>query len=277
VASGDDVAQAVARAFVDRFVFPIRLGGKHSKGSMLARDEQTHTTWLLKPGSGNQSPAAGAQQDPSTMSAREAAWYQVAKAWDLDRWFPRAELLVINGREYAAMKLLPWSFKTMEKHKVRDPGFPRRVLQRFLNDGTIHRWAVLYYVLGEPDGHGQNVMMDEDGEVRFIDHGSAFAGSQFDPANDQDSFVPAFLRAWAPPQFNALPPEEKLRSMPRVNARVAGELQAWILGLQPSELAALLVPYGIDPKPSLERLARLRAAVTGAPADEAINRLWTST
>jgi hypothetical protein len=272
--SGDDVAQSVGRAFADQFVFPVKLGGKHSKGSMLARDEAEHQTWLLKPGSGGQSPAAGAAEDPSTQSAREAAFFRVAKEWGIDTWFPRAELLVINDREYAALALLPWNFKTMEKRKIQDPGLPRRVLQPFLNSGVLHRWALIDAVLGNPDGHLQNVMVDDDGNVRLIDHGSAFAGSGFDPAHDQDSFVPGYLRAWAPAAFNALSPEEKFRYMPRVNEKVAQELKGWLMSISVPELTAVLMRYGIRPDPTVHRLEFFRQQAASRPLDEVLNRFW---
>jgi hypothetical protein len=46
-----EAAEQVDRAFKDRFVLPVQLGGKHSQGSMLARDQDSGVTWLLKPGS----------------------------------------------------------------------------------------------------------------------------------------------------------------------------------------------------------------------------------
>jgi 8-oxo-dGTP pyrophosphatase MutT (NUDIX family) len=272
-----DVAEALKRAFADGFVFPVKLGGKHSAGSLLAHDSAHGKTWLLKPGSGGQSPAAGAAQDPSTQSAREAAWYHIAQSWDLSAWFPRAELVLIDGRQYAALELLPWSFKTIEKRKTADPALPRRVLQRFLADGTLHKWAILDYVLGNPDRHGQNVMVDDDGSVKLIDHGSAFAGNAFDPAHDQDSFIPFYLRAWAPDKFADLTPTQKLARLPRVSAQVAAELRGWLFGLRKANLAVIATRFGVDVAPELARLARLRALAVDLPVDEAINRLWVAT
>jgi hypothetical protein len=277
-AEGEDVAQALRRAYKDQFVLPVALAGKHSKGSLVARDEATHSTWLLKPGSGKAGAAAGSSQDPSTQSAREAAWYHIAKEWGLWSSFPRAELILIDGQQYAALQLLPWSYKTAEKRRVSEPGIVRKVLAPYLTDGVLHQWAIMDFVLGNPDSHGQNVMVDDEGDVKLIDHGSAFAGPAFDPAHDNDSFVPYYLRAWAPRQnFNAFTTDEKLRYMPRVSASTAARISQWVLGLNAGAVQALCHRYGINPAPTLDRLARVKAAVASAPADEAINRLWVTT
>jgi hypothetical protein len=204
-------ADDVAAAFRDRFVVPVKLGGKHSKGSMLARDEYTGETWLLKPGSGGQTPAAGAQQDPSTQSRREAAFYQMADAWHLGQFYPRADLLIVGGREYAALHLLPWSYKGMDKLKADDVGAARAVLMPYLKQGILHRWGVLDFVLGNPDRHAGNLMVRDD-DVKLIDHGSAFAGTAFDPANDKYSFTPYYLRAWSDGKFSTMSPEPSSRS-----------------------------------------------------------------
>ncbi len=276
---GEDVAEAVLRAFKDQFVFPVKLDAKakHSAGTLLARDSKTGTTWLLKPGSGGQSTAAGAGQDPSTQSAREAAWAQVAQAWGLDAWFPRAELLIIDGKQFAALRLLPWAFKPLEKKRATDPALGRRVMQPLLTAGTLHRLAILDFVCGNPDRHGSNVMVDDEGQVRLIDHGSAFAGSEFDPGHDQNSFVPYYLRAWSPDRFNALTPEQKYATLPRVNAQVAADIKTWVENLSGERLAAILHRYGINPAATMARLERVKQAVAQEPADAAINRLWVTT
>ena len=48
---GQGFADAVARAAAARQVHPVRLGGKHSTGALVAADPESHTTYLLKPGS----------------------------------------------------------------------------------------------------------------------------------------------------------------------------------------------------------------------------------
>jgi hypothetical protein len=275
---GEDCAEAVRRAYKDQFVVEVQLNGKHSKGSLLARDQATKITWLLKPGSGGAGPEAGAEQDPSTPSAREAAWYHVAKEWGLYNWYPRAELLLIDGKQFAAMQLMPWDFKSMEKRKSEDPHFPRKTLHPYLSDGVLHQWAFMDAILGNPDSHGNNIMVNPEGELKLIDHGSAFAGDGFDPAGDKKSFVPAYLRAWAPQDknFNSLSPDEKLSYLPHVEPRVANRLKVWVAGLSAGVLEAILLRYGINPAPSLARLAKLKTACLESPPDTAIDRFWVT-
>jgi hypothetical protein len=271
-----EVAERVGVAFRDRFVLPVALGGKHSKGSMLARDQKSEDTWLLKPGSGGQSPAAGAKEDPSSQSRREAAFWHVADAWHLGQFLPRADLLLIDGREYAAIHLLPWSYKTLDKVKGQDVQAARALLYPFLRQGMCHRWGVLDYVLGNPDRHAQNLMV-KDGAVKLIDHGSAFAGNGFDPAHDQNSFIPFYLRAWADGRFSQMTAEQKLKVMPRLDRQTAEELGKWLDGLHAEDLDRVLIRYGVNPQPAKDRLAKLKALSTQMPVDEAVNRVWATT
>lgn len=271
---GEDVAQAVTKAFHDRFVFRVNLSGKHSKGSLLAHDDDSGVTWLLKPGSGGAGMAAGVQEEKASSAAREATFYQVAKELELYEWYPRAELLLIDGQPVAAMKLLPWTFKTGDRMKKQDPLLVRNTLQPLLADGTLHKWAALDFILGNPDDHLNNLMMDTEGGVRLIDHGSAFAGSSFDPANDKNSFIPGYLRVWGPDNFRDLPYKERNRYMPRLAASIATRLGAWINSIHSEEISSILHRYGIDPQPTLDRLAKLKTMVMETPADRAINTLW---
>jgi hypothetical protein len=272
----DQTAEEVDQAFRDRFVLPIKLGGKHSAGTMLARDQATGNTLLLKPGSGGQTPAAGAKQDSSTQSRREAAFYHMADAWHLGDFVPRADLLLVNGKEYAAIHLLPWSYKGMDKLKAKDVQAGRAILSDYLKRGLLHRWAVLDFVLGNADRHAGNLMA-RDGDVKLIDHGSAFAGTAFDPAHDENSFTPFYLRAWADGKFSQMTAEAKLKVMPRLDHQTEESLKGWIDGLHVEDLDRVLLRYGVDPTASKARLAQLKAQVAGMPADEAINKLWVQT
>ena len=272
--SGKDVAKAITDAYTDAFVFPLKLGGKHSKGVLIARDQNTKKSYILKPGSGKQSPAAGAREELANQSRREAAFYHIAKEWGLFDFIPRCELINIEGIEYAAIQLLPWDYKTLDKEKRNDHGLPRRVLLPYLKDGALHKWATMDFVMGNPDRHGQNLMVNPEGRVELIDHGSAFAGKDFDPANDEDSFIPYYLRAWAIDSFSALSPEEKLSMTPRVSTQVAKTLEKWVFDIKESTVEAICSSYGINPQPTLDRLAIVKREVLSRPLDEAINELW---
>lgn len=271
-----EAAEEVERAFTDRFVMPVELGGKHSKGSLLARDQDSGRVWLLKPGSGGQTPAAGAREEPASQSRREAAFWHVADLWHLGEFYPRADLLLVDGREYAAIQLLPWSFETLDKALKIDANRGRAALEPYLKDGMLHRWAVVDYVLGNPDRHANNLMI-RGTDVRLIDHGSAMAGEAFDPAHDQYSFTPYYLRAWCTGRFSKMDAAAKLKGMPRISREAEVHLRAWLDGLKPEDLDKVLLRYGVNAAPAKERLSRLKMMATQMPVDLAINRAWVET
>ncbi len=273
-----ECAEAIRRAFKLKQVRVAHLGGKHSKGSLIARDGVTDHTYLLKPGSGGQSPAAGAAEDPSSQSRREAAFWQIAEDWGLGESVPRADLLLIDGKEYAAIEMLPFSWKGLQRKLSVDPNAGRAAFATYRDRGLIHKWAVIDYVLGNPDRHGDNLMISEDDKLLgLIDHGSAFAGPDFDPAYDRNSFVPFYLRAWAGTKFNRLTIPQKLERMPTVNRQLQDDLRTWLDGIHADHLEGLLTRFGIDPAPTLARLAKVKTLASEKPVDEAINRLWVTT
>jgi len=286
---GEAASEAVRRAFRAHKVFHAQLGGKHSAGSLLATDPQSHKTYLLKPGAGGQSIAAGTTDSSSTQSQREAAFWSVASLWGLGQYIPRADLLIVGGHEMAAIELLPKPFQLLEDLDEAHPGIARRLLRTYLSEGILHHWGALDFVLGNPDRHGRNMMAnpsgldvgpgtdqvrDGGGVVRLIDQGSAFAGVHFDPAHDRYSFVPFYLRAWAQPSFNKMPAEDKLRYMPRLAASQEQALRVWAVGLDEDRTSKAITRYGVDPQPSLARLKQFKALVDTMPADLAVNTLW---
>jgi len=282
VAEASKAAESVQRAYQDRFVFPVKLGGKHSEGTLLARDNVGGHVYLLKPGSGPISPAAGDAEEAASQSRREAGFWHVADDWGLGDYLPRTDLILINNKEYACMELLPWKYKTLDKLKKDDESLPQKLLGPYLKSGALHKWAVLDYVLGNPDRHANNLMADDTGDtphadVKLIDHGSAMAGDDFDPANDQNSFVPYYLRAWVIGPFNSLSVTDKLKVMPRVDDHMADELHDWVSHLHAHELGAQLLRYGVNPEPAIARLAKLKVLMSQEPVDLAINKLWVTT
>lgn len=270
---GAEFAAEVTRALKVKQAEPVQLGGKHSDGTVLTTDPAHHGRILLKPGSGDQNPAAGDRQSSSSQSKREAAFWAVAARWGLGQYLPETHLLLIDGKEYAAIRLVPFSFKTMNKLRDADPGLAPRLFRIFLPDGVLHQWAAMDYILGNPDRNAGNIMARPP-EVRLIDHGSAFAGSEFAPGTDQNSYVPFYLRAWAPADFKTLDPAAKVRVLPRVSALAAAELKTWLIGLSSADLATELHRFGIDPTASLARLDSLKFAAEHVPADLAINQAW---
>ena len=280
MADGAEVADGVRRGFGQGNEQELHLGGKHSAGTLMVRDPETGQMYLLKPGSGGQSPARGAREEHANQSRREAAFWHVAEAWGLNQRLPRADLLLIDGKEVAALHMLPFDWRNLEKLKFKDPGLPHKALEKYRQTGELHKWAILDYVLGNPDRHGQNLMVGPQKEgypVALIDHGSAFAGKDFDPANDRNSFIPYYLRAWKVDGWHDLDYEQRLRSMPAVSGDTERQLRDWFHGINGGDLEAVLFRYGIDPAPSLERLAKIKALLAEPNFSEAINRIWLAT
>jgi 8-oxo-dGTP pyrophosphatase MutT (NUDIX family) len=277
---GVEVADAVRRGFGAETHKELHLDGKHSSGAMMVRDPETGMMYLLKPGSGKQSPALGAREEGANQSRREAAFWHVAERLGLGARVPRADLLMIDGKEVAVLHLLPFNWKNLEKLKFEDAGLPHKALEKYRHTGELHKWSVLDYILGNPDRHGQNLMVgpEKDGHpVALIDHGSAFAGPSFDPARDKNSFIPYYLRAWKGDAWYDLPPEKRLRSMPALNQDSDDQLRNWLHGIHAGDVEAVLVRYGIDPQPSLDRLARVKRLLEAPILSEALNQLWLAT
>jgi hypothetical protein len=277
---GIEVADGVRRGFSAETDQDLHLGGKHSKGTLMVRDPETGMMYLLKPGSGKQSPASGAREEGANQSRREAAFWHVADALGLGNRVPRADLLLIDGQEVAALHLLPFSWKNLEKLKFEDVGLPHKALEKYRHTGELHKWAVMDYILGNPDRHGQNLMVGPEKDnfpVALIDHGSAFAGPSFDPARDKNSFIPYYLRAWKGDAWHDLLPEQRLRAMPSLNKDSDEQLRTWLEGVHGGDLEQVLARYGIDPQPSLDRLVKIRKLLTAPSVSQAINQLWLET
>jgi hypothetical protein len=277
VPEAEQAAEQIQLAFKSHFVFPVELGGIHSKGSLLARNESTGDMWLLKPAAGGPSPAAGSQEQIATQPRREAAFWHVANKWGLGADIPQTDLVAVNGKEFAALKLLPWSYTTLKEKQDKDPNQPRKVFHNPLRGTLVHQWAALDYILGNPDRHAANMMVNDEGKIALIDHGSAFAGESFSPGYDRSSFVPFYLRAWAPKEFNRMSAKEKLRALPRIGDKAAKQLREWAEGLNEDTLHYVLHTYGVEAKSAMFRLGRLKIALKQEPADLAINRLWVET
>lgn len=270
---GTTIADAVQRAADAGYINAVQLNGKHSKGTMIAKDPQTKKVYLLKPGSGKNSPAKGVNEIAATQSEREAAFWHVANKWGIGDVFPRADLILVNGHQTAAMELLGVSYRNMGTKKKEDRNLPARILEPYRQNATLFKWSLIDYVLGNPDRHSQNMMVDPDNrQVRLIDHGSALAGGSFDPAEDDNSFIPFYLRAWTDRKFKDMKPHERTRAMPGLNTRAEQVFDQWVDSINEDSMASILHDYNVDPGPALERLAIVRAMP--GPKWVVLNKLW---
>jgi len=275
---GEPMAEILRGSYNRGETEPIHLGGKHSKGTLLFRDEDGRL-YLAKPGSGKISPAAGVAEEKAGMSRREVAFDAVARSWGLGRSLPDVQLLLIGGREVAGFTMLPLTWRSLHVANKMNPGLARRALAPYLNQGMLHRWAVLDYTLGQSDRHGGNLLVgpESDGHrIALIDHGSAFAGKDFNPGHDKNSFVPYYLRVWGPDKgWSAASGQQRLQWLPTLHPETDSGLRDWIESLDPHRLESILHRYGINPEPSVARLKSVQEALAGAgSASLVINRFW---
>ena len=276
--SGKSAAEEINSAIASDGIQPITLVGKHSKGTLIARDPRTLHVWLMKPGSGAVSPAAGVADETATQSKREAAFSHVAREWNLGQFCIRSELMNVDGAEWAVLYMLPFDYQNADKWKKADQAFLLRTMEHYRTMGILHKLAVLDYVLGNPDRHAQNIMISRNGEMVMIDHGSAFAGEGFSPGKDDKSFVPFYLR-YGTKGFSAMDYEERFKHMPTVSRPTQLMLERWIVGLKEHELSDTIGEFGINPKPCVERLRKIKKLLdlTNLDIDRQINALWLNT
>ncbi len=114
------------------------------------------------------------------------------------------------------------------------------------------------YLLGQPDRHAGNIMIDEGDNIRFIDAGSAFCGLSFSPGSDPKSFVPFYLRVFTPWKFNTLTPQERFNVMPTLKADADQALKAWVDAINEGQIVNILNQFNINPQPFVNRLNALR-------------------
>lgn len=271
----EDMATIVQKAYKDGQVESIALGGKHSSGSYIIKDDKGNN-WLLKPGSGKKSPAAGVDETKGSQSRREAAFSALAELLQINEVKP-AHLLVIDGKEVAAIQMWPMDWTNLHRTMYEDTNLPRKALDRYLRNGKLFRWAVLDFIAGNPDRHGNNAMVssaDDGNKIGLIDHGSAFAGHHFDPGNDKDSFVPYYLRVWAGPEFHGLEHDEQLDQMPKLTGEADQEFREWVEALDAKEIEGVLHKYGIDPSAVLARLKEIQSDPMAENMSQHVNMCW---
>jgi hypothetical protein len=266
------IADAVKRAGEKASVWEIKLGeGRHNHGSIAASDPEDDAVYLLKPNVGGLSPAAGEHEQLADAVRREAAFAAAAHDVFMVKEVLPCDVVVVNGVEYAATPLLGASWKNCNQIAAEDPTKTRRIMA--FHAGDVHRWATMDFVLGNADDNAGNVLV-RGGEVRLIDHGAAFAGTDFSP-RDPDTYVPYYLRVGAPADFESMSPDDKLRHLPRLHPDGVRDLAAWVSELSEERLAAAVRPFGVISEPCISRLRDLKTAVAGGvPADLAVLRCW---
>jgi hypothetical protein len=127
---------------------------------------------------------------------------------------------------------------------------------------------------GSVDRHGNNIMVGPDGHIGLIDHGSTFAGDDFDPAHDLNTFVPYYLRVWHGSGFSELEPEEKKGRMPVAGKEADAEIRRWVQTIKEADIRKTISPFGIDPEPIIKRLKKVLDGIQDENFSRHINSLW---
>ncbi len=232
-------------------VVDLELNSRHSAGAKLVFLGPEFGVWLIKPGSGEFSPAAGVSDLQMSQTMREAAfWYAVEQGWPGQQFYPRCEVFNIDGVETALVQVLPPDYIQSN----RDPLFVRR-LEKYRADGTIYKWALWDYLLGNPDNHSGNILVSPKAEIAMIDHGSAFAGRNFAPALDPNSFIPYYLRAWHQNlEWHKISSQERVEAMPQPSPQQSRDFET-LVATMPIR-ASFSVLYKVAPQTLPSVIAR---------------------
>ena len=269
-----DAAEAISRANNAKMMFKIQLGGKYSGETKVAKDPQNGMLWLIKPGTSKISPAAGVDEERASQAQREAAFYAIANEVGLGMAIPKTFLININEIPTAVMPFLPPDFKPLSVYKKKDPNMVIESFEKYRKTGLLHMWGILEWILGSADSHSNNILMAPDGSVALLDHGSTFAGDSFNPAVDDSSFIPYYLRFRVEKGFKKLDFEDRLLKIAHVDGRIDDMLKNWINRIDENKIANIIQSFGIDPNPSIKRLHDLKMH-EGGSLSEYVNKLWT--
>lgn len=274
----DGVAKLIQNAAKNNSIEKINLDGRYSSGALIARDDETQSVFLLKPESDKKSPAAGMNDNQTPMVYREAAFCRLANQLGLSNDLPDAKLVQLDGKTYVALEFLGIDYATAEKARQIDPLRVTQALTPYLRSGQIFKWSALDWIAGDVDRHGNNMMINDEGQVKLIDQGSSFAGEHFSPGQDKDSFIPFYLRIWSSNKnFQELETKDRLMSMPIADTMTDQKLKNWVLAIDESELVQNLSGLKVDVAPVLKRLKQLKDGATEqSNFSEFINKLWAA-
>ncbi|MDE2425694.1 MAG: hypothetical protein KGO96_07290 [Elusimicrobia bacterium] len=271
-----EAAGVVKKAIESGHYYKLALGGKYSDNSAIIKDPKTGMLWLVKPGTQKLSPAAGVREERATQSQREAAFYEVAKTLGMGSIVPRTFLIKLNGKLTAVMPFLPHDFKQLDKIRKIDPNRMVQTLEKYRRVGEVHKFAVIDWILGQTDRHGGNILISDDNSLALIDHGGAFAGKAFNPAFDDSSFIPFYLRYTHPKGFKKLSPRDRFMNMPTIDIHTDKRLKDWILDIKPYQIEKILKEFDINPEPELNRLKDIQDhAKLSDKISDYLNKIWS--
>lgn len=209
---------------------------------------------------------------------KEVAFYYLAnRVFNMGMFTPHAILgEVTKGDKQipaVAIRMYPQAYISAVDMDKERPRSVQGILEKYRRSGDLHKMAIMLYILGEADSHGNNILTDGS-SVKLIDHGSSFGDMKFDPAHEKNVFVPYFMRSWG--YKDSMSPEERFSVMPKIdNQEVEERVRHWLLSLSKFDMIDIMKKFALDPAPEVERLQKLQEMVKTMPVDAAVNMLWT--
>ncbi len=277
IAPGNTAAVALAQKLsqnLDSFK-PAHLNGKHVQNSFFLSAEGQD--WLIKtdPDPG---PVLGEKEERVGAPVREAAFHDLAVLFGLHKYIAETRLLYVDGKQAAAIQFLPQrDWQPIQDAMQENTASTSALIENLRLDGLLFRFSVLDYVAGNGDRHGHNILTTDKHELKLIDHGSSMAGPSFHPGIDPNAFVPYYLRSKVSEQdFHQMKPAQKLQVMPSLPTWQIARAVQWLRGLLPEKIDQTLRPYGIDPKPIVDRLVKIQTETSPSQAAGYMNRIWIS-
>jgi hypothetical protein len=254
-----EIAEYLQESFNTGQFESVHLKGKYNEGSMIVVNNRTHNKWLLKPDQPHNSPASGVDQEPIGQSRREVINSKVAELLGIGNFVVSSDLVDINGKEYAAMEFFNSDYSGLHTRMTNGEDI-KNILEPYRASGLLFKWAFMDYILGNTDRHGMNVMADSYGNIKLIDHGSSLAGDEFDPANDPNSFIPYYLRAYSVhDNFRDLSPHDRYHRFPKGNYQLEHEFAQFVQSVSVEAIWQVLHNYGAKTEAVTHRVKELKS------------------
>jgi hypothetical protein len=217
------------------------------------------------------SPASGVHEEDASQSRREAAFWHVADALHLGEYLPRADLLYIDGKEVAAIQMLPLSFKNLgdaaKSYKAVIPQAHDAV-------SRLRDHAQVGHPRLHPRQPGPALAEPHARHRRREDHAAdrprlGDGRRQLRSGARRELLHPLLPARVHLDEVRPDGPGQQLRQMPTAGIDGEKALARWLRDIDQKRLAAKLQSYGIDPEPMVARLEYIK--MLPGPKDQGIN------
>ena len=182
-----------------------KLGGGRNQTFLIEFEDGEKA--VFKPSAGESKPLAGEfEYAYGYQTQKEVGAWQVAKIVHMDDMVPPVIKSNINGAEGALMEF-----------QRGEPAYNFTGFERYDGVKDFARAATFDYVIGNPDRHAGNWLVDK-GKLHLIDHGSSFIEKPFDPQIFQTNIIE---------RANSLDQFQEIRSIRDKNAKPWANIQEY--------------------------------------------------